>query len=288
MNNDDRTHAQDLVRRLLTEAQEHAAAGAFADALANIRKAHALDPANVFILAFERQIEQIQEHSSSGTLGPDQRQDILDSLAGIVAQATATEPPPPPAEGTKVTRQPAPEEREQVRAARQWLKNQYLQRAHSHVVKKQFDQALAEIRRVFIIDERDRFAREFELKILQMQELQRRKPIVSAEPATPPVPPPLAAATLEDALRRQPRARRRMNLAMKIAIILAAVVIAFGFYYFWKREQPHPLTVPAQQEQTAPEETSEGVSDEPVYPLPPLTTPDTLRTDSAAVQPVSD
>ena len=62
----------------------------------------------------------------------------FDHLAGIVAQATATEPPPPPPEGTRVTRQPAPEEREQVRAARQWLKNQYLQRAHSHVVKKQF------------------------------------------------------------------------------------------------------------------------------------------------------
>lgn len=286
MTTDDRTHAQDLVRRLLGEAQEHAAAGAFADALADIRKAHALDPANVFILAFERQIEQIQEHNASGTLGPDQRQDILDSLAGIVAQATAEEPPAPPAPGTKTARPPAPAEREQVRAARQWLKNQYLQRAHSHVVKKEFDQALAEIRRVFIIDERDRFAREFELKILQMQELQRRKPIVSAQPATPPAEPP-AAATLADALKHSPAPPRTMSLGMKIAIIVAAVVIAFAGYYFWKREQPRPLTVPAGEEQIAPEGTPDGAPDEPVIPIPPATIPDTTRRDSAGSQPVS-
>jgi hypothetical protein len=280
MNSDDRTHAQDLVRRLLGEAQEHANAGSFGEALADIRKAHALDPANVFILAFERQIEQIQEHSASGTLGPDQRQDILDSLAGIVAKATVAEVPAPTAEGTKVTHEPEPAEREQVRAARQWLKNQYLQRAHSHVVKKEFDQALAEIRRVFIIDDRDRFAREFELKILQMQEMQRRKPIVSAEPA---LPPPTPEPVSPEIVPVTPKNRGRMSLSMRIAIILSAAILVFAAYYFWKREHPRPVTAQPQEEQIAPE----GAPDEPVYTIPPVPLPDTSRTDTSATSRVS-
>jgi tetratricopeptide (TPR) repeat protein len=283
MNSDDRIHAQDLVRRLLGEAQEHANAGSFAEALADIRKAHALDPANVFILAFERQIEQIQEHISSGTLGPDQRQDILDSLAGIVAQATAAEAPAPTAEDTKVTREPEPAEREQVRAARQWLKNQYLQRAHSHVVKKEFDQALGEIRRVFIIDDRDRFAREFELKILQMQELQRRKPIVSEEPAPPPPPEPVVSAPVPDT----PPQRKRMNLTMKIAIILVVAIVSLALLYFWKREQPRSVTVQPKEEQFTPEGTPESTPNEPVYTIPPTPLPDTTHTDSTAAGGVS-
>jgi hypothetical protein len=285
MNSDERIHAQDLVRRLLGEAHEHANAGAFAEALTDVRKAHALDPANVFILAFERQLEQIQEHIASGTLGPDQRQDILDSLAGIVAQATAAEAPAPPAAGTKVTRQPAPAEPEQVRAARQWLKNQYLQRAHSHVVKKEFDQALTEIRRVFIIDERDRFAREFELKILQMQELQRRKPIVA-----PPPPPPTPVApgqTPPEAVLPPPSEKKGMGLAMKIAIIIAVVLMAFAGYYFWRRAHQRPVVVPGQEQPIAPEGTQESAPDEPIYKIPPTPVPDTTRTDSSSTAPVS-
>lgn len=287
MNSDEKIHAQDLVRRLLGEAHDHANAGDFAEALTDVRKAHALDPANVFILAFERQLEQIQEHIASGTLGPDQRQDILDSLAGIVAQATAAEAPVQPAAGTKAKREPAPAEREQVRAARQWLKNQYLQRAHSHVVKKEFDQALTEIRRVFIIDERDRFAREFELKILQMQELQRRKPIVAA-PVAPPTPaavPP--ASALQEAVSHPPSAKKGMSLAMKIAILLAVALMAYAGYFFWKRGHKPPDAIPGQEQQILPEGTPESAPDEPIYKIPPTPVPDTTRTDSSSAVPVS-
>ena len=110
------------------------------------------------------------------------------------------------------------------------------------MVKKEFDQALSEIRRVFIIDDRDRFAREFELKILQMQELQRRKPIVSAAAGstthTGSGPP---GSSSSGSSRRIPlRQRSGMSLAMKIAILLAVAFIAFAGYYFWKREQPRP------------------------------------------------
>ena len=61
MNSEDKAHAQALVRRLLGEARDHASSGAFQEALAAIRKARGLEPSNVFILAFERQIESIAD-----------------------------------------------------------------------------------------------------------------------------------------------------------------------------------------------------------------------------------
>ncbi len=278
MTNDDKAHAQALVRRLLGEARDHAGSGAIQEALTAIRKARGLDPSNVFILAFERQIEQIQEHLASGTLTDDQRKDIIDSLAGIVANATAAEAPPTPAPETAGQPEPAPEQREQVRAARQWLKNQYLQRAHSYVLKKEYDKALSEIRRVFIIDDRDRFAREFELKVLQMLELSRRKTLVfdesglengavrkPAEPVGQPAPPP-------------PPEEKRTVWPLRIAIVATIALLAFAFYYFWKREQPQPIKITPAEEQAIPAEEA----DEPVYKIPPATTPDTARVDSSA------
>jgi hypothetical protein len=281
MNSGDKAHAQALVRRLLGEARDHATSGAFQETLSSVRKARGLDPSNVFILAFERQIEQIQEHLASGTLSDDQRKDIIDSLAGIVENATAAEAQPAQPQESAGQPEPAPEQREQVRAARQWLKNQYLQRAHSHVLKKEYEKALSEIRRVFIIDDRDRFAREFELKVLQMLELSRRKTLVvdesglegkpgqkaepiAAEPplSVPPPPPPAAAGT---------------GWVVRIAIIAAIALLAFAFYYFWKREQPPQVKIVPPEEQTLPA----NEEDEPIYKIPPSTVPDTARVDTS-------
>lgn len=277
MNNDDKAHAQALVRRLLGEARDHAGSGAIQEALTTIRKARGLDPSNVFILAFERQIEQIQEHLASGTLTDEQRKDIIDSLGGIVANATAAEEPPAAAPDAAGQPEPAPEQREQVRAARQWLKNQYLQRAHSYVLKKEYDKALSEIRRVFIIDDRDRFAREFELKVLQMLELSRRKTLVFDESglengAAPKTPEPVVEATPPP-----PAASKSSAWPLRVAIIATIGLLVFAFYYFWKREQPRTITITPAEEQSQPAE-----ADEPIYKIPPAATPDTSRIDTSA------
>jgi hypothetical protein len=290
MNSDDKAHAQALVRRLLGEARDHATAGAFQEALSAVRKARGLDPSNVFILAFERQIEQIQEHLTSGTLSEDQRRDIIDSLSGIVQNATAPAPPAAGEADAAAQPEPAPEQREQVRAARQWLKNQYLQRAHSYVLKKDYEKALSEIRRVFIIDDRDRFAREFELKVMQMLEVSRRKTLVFNEDglekhaggATAPATAPAAAApvTAEETPSPAPSSpppATRGGKVVRITLIATIVVLAFAFYYFWKREQPRPVTITPTEEQTAP--VNEG--DEPVYKIPPAGHPDSAKTDTA-------
>jgi hypothetical protein len=286
MNSDDKARAQALVRKLLGEARDHATAGAFQEALSAVRKARGLDPSNVFILAFERQIEQIQEHLSSGTLSDEQRRDIIDSLSSIVQNATAAAVPDAGEADAAAQPEPAPEQREQVRAARQWLKNQYLQRAHSYVLKKDYDKALSEIRRVFIIDDRDRFAREFELKVLQMIEVSRRKTLVFNEDGlekhagAAAVPAAIPPVTAEETPSPEPPAAppaARGGQALRIVLIATIVILAFAFYYFWKREQPRPINITPAEEQTVP--ANEG--DEPVYKIPPSGQADSARTDTS-------
>ncbi|MCC6397734.1 MAG: hypothetical protein IT282_12010 [Bacteroidetes bacterium] len=274
MNEDEKQRAQALIERLLTEAHEHAGKEKYKEALIAIRKARALDSANIYILAFERQVEQLNESTAAGTITDLQKTDILESLPGIIEQARVNQAPLTTPEAAGEERRPTPEQQEQLRAARQWLKNQYFQRAHEHVKNQEYDNALAELRRVFIIDSEDQFAREFELKILQMQELQRRKPLFVSDPSEtePDLPPSLAD---EPALPPPDKAQKGNRLLM-IAMIIAVCVIAFAFYYFWKREQVAQPVVPEASEEI--EESK--ADDEPFYPIPAGSQADSTKTDS--------
>jgi hypothetical protein len=53
-------------------------------------------------------------------------------------------------------------------------------------------------------------------------------------------------------------------------------VIAFAFYYFWKREQVPQPVVPAAVEETE----EEKLDDEPYYPIPAGAQADSTKTDS--------
>ena len=66
MNEADKKHAQALVNRLLHEAGDKGAAGEYKHALTAVRKAKALDLTNVYTLALERQLEQIEELAVTG------------------------------------------------------------------------------------------------------------------------------------------------------------------------------------------------------------------------------
>ncbi|MBP1691274.1 MAG: hypothetical protein H6Q32_626, partial [Bacteroidetes bacterium] len=65
MNEDEKQRAQALIQRLLTEAHEHAGKEKYKEALVAIRKARALDSSNIYILAFERQVEQLSESTAA-------------------------------------------------------------------------------------------------------------------------------------------------------------------------------------------------------------------------------
>jgi hypothetical protein len=76
MNEDDKHRAQALVNRLLNEAAQKAAGGEYKAALSAAKKAKALDQTNVFLLALERQIEQLGELAITGFLTEAQKNDI--------------------------------------------------------------------------------------------------------------------------------------------------------------------------------------------------------------------
>jgi tetratricopeptide (TPR) repeat protein len=278
MNDDDKQRAQALVNRLLNEARENAAANEFRAALTAIKKAKALDQANVYLLALERQIEQIDDLLSAGNLNDTQKADILESVPRLVDQAIQSDSalgrPGSPRTPSKET----PEDAEARIAAGRWLKNQYFQRAHDFVRKGEYDHALTELRRIFSVDDQDKIAREFELKILQMLELQRRQPLVTATRPTQPAEGEAAVAA-PSAPDRGTHGTTRKSTLIWIAVIITLLVVAIGSWYFWKRHQATPA-VPHIQEQTL-EKTDEA----PLYPVPPVQlAPDTTKKDSSVAR----
>jgi hypothetical protein len=276
MSDDESTHAQALITRLLQEGEQKANEGSYPTALIPIRKAKALDRTNVYILALERQVEQLKELSGAGILSEEQRSDILDSLPVLVENALRNATPlqsPGMPPGNRVE---TPQEDKGKGAAAQWLKNQYFQRAHAYVKDGEYDLALAEVQRVIVLDKQDRFAGEFELKIMQMLELRRRQPLVSrADPGTGGTPPssrallsggpqtgevPGAAGQTSSPAES---ANRKKTPVVIVAILITLVCVVLAIYFFSQRDQASKQYVPAVTE-PAPE-----VEDDRYTPIPP-------------------
>ncbi len=170
---------------LLAKAQGLTEAGTYHDALAAVREAKKLNPRNVYVLAFERQVEQLIELSLAGKLGDDERTDILESIPGIMDRALAGSgeramPSAPAPDAAAADRA-----RAERAAAHEWLKNQYFQHAHEYVKKGEYDHALAEIRRVFIIDPENAIARDFEAQIEELSRISRESASAQAAPGMP-------------------------------------------------------------------------------------------------------
>jgi hypothetical protein len=280
MNDDDRHRAQALVHKLLNETKSKAAAGNYREALTAAKKAKALDQANVFLLALERQVEQIQELAITGILSDTQKTDILESIPKLVDQATQAESTLRGAPGDRADRAETEEEREARIAAGRWLKNQYFQRAHEFVRKAEYDQALAELRKIFAIDDHDKVAREFELKILQMLELSRhqssmvRPEIIEQSRA----PKPSAGVGFSGGSARQTELQKKRTVIW-IAVIVTVAVAILATIYFMGRQHTKaagPVIDEAGQEKT---------EEVPMYPVPPPQIPsDTTRHDTALVR----
>jgi periplasmic protein TonB len=164
------------VGHLLTNAHSLAEAGDFTAALAATRQAKTLEPKNVYVLAFEKQTEQLMEFSAAGTVTEEQRSDILESMPVIIEKAvelSRTSSGVTVISGLGSSKSLADIERERTEkgAALEWLKNQYFQHAHEYVRKGEYHHALAEIRRVYIIDTENKVARDFEKQIDQLAQM---------------------------------------------------------------------------------------------------------------------
>jgi hypothetical protein len=235
MNEADKKHAQALVNRLLHEAGDKGAAGEYKHALTAVRKAKALDLTNVYTLALERQLEQMEELAITGLLTDAQKADILDSLPRLVRQAAAAGTAlsiPSELEGTRVE---TPEAREARFAAGRWLKNQYFQRAHDFVTMGEYDHAILELRKIFSIDDQDQVAREFESKILQMLELKRQQPSVTRSVTVQQVPEPPQGTPKSVPVEDAPVTAMKGNKTLWIAISVVLIALILAALFFWNR-----------------------------------------------------
>ena len=258
----------DDLKRVLTESHAQAEAADYAAAVASAQRAREKDPQNVYLLAFEKQVEQLVMLHSSNTLAEDARTDILDSLGGIIDRAIVIASGDEPGEGSaRASRAGAtPEDRA---AASEWLKSQYFQHAHKYVRKGEYDHALAEIRRVFIIDPANETAREFESHIQELKEFHR---LIPEEAASPPrITPSRPSSGRSPSLRGgKGQAGGRRSTAVIIGIIaLALAFIGFALIYNWIRstelkQEPAPLVIP---------------QGEP-YSSEPVAAPDSIHTPS--------
>src|SRR5512140_1651589 len=155
----------------LQDALELAGHGDYAAALRQIRSVKSIQPENIYVLAFERQLEQLAELTENGMITEEQRTDILESIPGIVERAIE-QPNARPSDMTTPERRTTPQTSSEERsAALSWLKNQYFQHANDYVLKGQFSHALTEIQRVFIIDPNNDTARDFEKQIHKLLDL---------------------------------------------------------------------------------------------------------------------
>ena len=273
--NQERLSSEELAG-LLAQGRDLAEAGKHRDALAAVREAKKLHPRNVYILAFERQVEQLIELSLAGTLGDDERSDILESIPGIVERALAGSgerafPSVPAPDAAAAERA-----RAERAAAHEWLKSQYFQHAHEYVKKGEYDHALTEIRRVFIIDPENAIARDFEVQIGELSRTSREPTPAQAAPAAPAPKPgpqstrpptkpraPEAAAGKARARGDAPPARRKKLSPVSIILLfLALALLAFATVYLVKRLEspsspaPRSTVSPPQHELYAPEQAA--------------------------------
>jgi len=168
----------------LQDASTLAGHGEYAAALQQVRSVKSVQPENIYVLAFERQVEQLLELTEGGTITEEQRTDILESIPGIVERAIE-QPNTRPSDMTSPERHTAQEASTEERsAALTWLKNQYFQHAHDYVQKGQFSHALTEIQRVFIIDPNNGTARDFEKQIQKLLDLKQQTATPAGAPQT--------------------------------------------------------------------------------------------------------
>jgi TonB family protein len=203
---------QQFIIDRLQDVQRKAEASNFAEALATMKEVKAADTKNIYLIAIEKQIAKL----SDPALPAENRAAIIKSLHPMINRAIS--------DVQRHAAVPKPEDSQKIQkeAALEKLKSQYFQRSDDYVEKKEYQRALEEIRRIYIIEPGSVVAKEYEKKIEQLAALQARGesptgPIESVKETTETVP----VAHIQ---KEQDPGAIKSNMP-KILIIAAAVVI---------------------------------------------------------------
>jgi TonB family protein len=231
--------------------------GDYGEAMAILKEAKKSHASNVYLTALERQMNKLVALSTGNELTEDVKLQILDSVDGIIEIITGPNPPSGEPATTPSGRLVLPPrnatEGNDRDAVFNTLKLQLFQQAGEALKKGDYERALAEIRRVYIIDPTNELAKRFEAQVEQLQgntpANTRTQPPVSAEPSpdeTPPVPkgneaqknpPPPAVEELSD---EEPSAASSKNKALIGAIAGIIILVAGAVLLFSPAEENEP------------------------------------------------
>jgi len=158
------------------------------------------------------------------------------------------------------------------------LKLQYFQNATRFLAKGEYDKALAEIKRVLQIDPAHRLAREYEIRVTELQASRAQLTKAEAAPRNdPPKAEPAPPHVVVEAAAPAPRRPSRKSW-LYVALIASLLLGTAGVLTLEKVEEAEPVPVatvaPASEHVSAPAEQPEevGLVEEPTPSIAPLTT----------------
>jgi protein TonB len=243
-------HLQDIHRK--------AEANNFVDALESIKEVKAADAKNIYIIAIEKQIAKLNDPA----LQAESRTAIIKSLPPMIDRAISD------IQRRIISPKTDDSQKIQKEAALEKLKSQYFQRSDDYVEKKEYQRALEEIRRIYIIEPGSVVAKEYEKKIEQLAALQTR-----GESQAPPkeiVKESKKIAAVAEASREKDKITEKSNKPKILIIAAAAIVILLvgAWLIFSKSSTSQPIDQ-ASVQQTIP--SKESVT--PTLPTATTSTP---------------
>jgi len=161
---------QTLTSDSLAHALHQAEAQQYKEALATIRATKEAGPQNVYILAIEKQLTKLAEFTDPSTTSEEETHETFELLQILVDKALdggehgGPPSPDPPGSNNEPPTQAAPPKGERDNAVAV-LKKQYLSRADSFMRRGDYQGALLEIRRIYVLDPENQTARDYEERV---------------------------------------------------------------------------------------------------------------------------
>ena len=176
----------------------------YAEALDALEAARSSDPGNIYLAALKRQLDALLSLSQADDLTEDRRHEFMEPMQGIIEcavrdnqrqnrtgttdlprrQSGMAQPGVPSPVGESESASSHASDAGDVQNELEALKLLYFQRASKLVMKGEYEQALAEVRRVFVVDPENTIAREYASRVEHIIEHARR---LASEPLASPM-----------------------------------------------------------------------------------------------------
>ena len=240
----------DHIQRALDEAQS----GQYGNALKSIVAARKEDPRNIYLIGLEKRFAQLADVDSEKELLPEERGEIIASLPGLVQRAIED------AQQRREKSQTPESGSDPASSPMTALKEQYFRHADACIRRGDYEAAHLEVRRVQILDPNDPVAKEYELKILQFEALEKKEDRITQElrpvlvptdhlPDPPVEERPPSYAGAENLMQTEPpivKERKSRKMMLIGALVFLAAVGGFFFFMSFNQDEPQSPAVARQ------------------------------------------